>query len=94
MSTRKVKSKSTRKALSKIEVGKSQPKKEANCAKVTVREIIEMLAKCDWDSECTCAEQGTKEVLVLDEQHKAGRKIIGVSQSTKVGTQIVFDGDS
>lgn len=72
----------------------SEYKKEINWAKVTVREIIEMLAKCDWDSECTCAEKGTKEILVADEQHKAGCKITGVSQSTTFGTQIVFDEDS
>jgi len=60
--------------------------------KVTVREVIEMLAKCDWDSECTCADEGTKAILVMDEQHKAGRKITGVSESTKFGTQIVFAG--
>jgi hypothetical protein len=58
--------------------------------KVTVRRIIEMLAKCDWDSECTCAAEGTKAVLVAAEQHKAGRKITGVSESTISGTQIVF----
>lgn len=62
-------------------------------AKVTVREIIEMLAKCNWDDECTCAKKGVKEILVAGEQHKASRKITGVCQFSQ-GTQIVFDEDS
>ena len=61
---------------------------------VTVREIIEMLAKCDWDSECSCVNKETKEeikqVLGSDKQHKANLRITGISQSTNAGTQIEF----
>jgi len=58
--------------------------------KITVRTIIEMLAKCDWDSECTCVGEGTKAVVAASEQHKASHKITRVSESTAFGTQIVF----
>jgi len=61
--------------------------------KVTVRELLEMLAKCDWDSECRAIEQNMHnchqpidKIYVKDLSHP----IIAVAQSTQDGTIIVF----
>lgn len=58
--------------------------------KVTVREIIEMLAKGDWDSEVTViTEAQSKDKGWLHSQY-IGRKITAISRSTQNGTQIVI----
>ena len=60
--------------------------------KVTVREIIEMLSKCDWDDECTCITKHTNEEAntSLDIEHFK-HSIIGISQTAGAGTHIIFD---
>lgn len=60
--------------------------------KVTVRELIEMLAKCNWDDEVTCITKyvGEEAEASLDIEHFK-HKIVGVSRITGNGVQIVFD---
>ena len=59
--------------------------------KVTVRELIEMLANCDWNSEVTCIDQYANED-VESVRKRCSHGIRAVSQSTTTGTQIVFEG--
>lgn len=57
-----------------------------------VRNIIEVLAKCDWDSEVTCIHEETFEMSSVNEEaaELGPHDIMKISQSTKSGTQIVF----
>lgn len=56
-----------------------------------IRELIETLAKCDWDSQVFCASNLDNMVLSDKEQKKNRRRITGISQSTITGTQILFE---
>jgi len=60
---------------------------------MVVREMIEMLAKCNWDSEISCANADALAILTDDEQKKANYRITAVSQSTRTGVQIIFQDD-
>lgn len=59
--------------------------------KVTVGEVIKMLSKCNWDDECTVIDDGTNESIqsTYDRQHFS-HKIIGITQNTQIGTQIII----
>jgi len=76
-----------------------QERKERRAArkagKVTVREVIEMLAKCDWDSEVTCINEiiNDNHNLSKADTKKLSHKITKISQQSVIGTQIVFKDD-
>lgn len=60
--------------------------------KMKVRDLIEMLAKCDWNSEVTCLDDESHEMSAVDKEiNEIGpHEIVTISQCTKTGTRIVY----
>ena len=59
--------------------------------KVTVRDLIELLAKSDWDSEVTCVNEHFSKLFHKPHTRKClQHKIVSISQYSQYGTEIVF----
>ena len=69
-----------------------QKLKKRKRERVTVRDLIELLAKCDWDSEVTCISNYYSEVQDrVYNPKELRRKITAVSHNSTHGTQILFE---
>lgn len=58
---------------------------------VIVRELVERLAKCNWDDEVTCVSLANESAENIRQLEQRSYKIVGVSQVVGIGTQIIFD---
>ncbi len=59
--------------------------------KITIRELVERLAKCNWDDEVTCISLANESAENIRQLEQRSCKIVGVSQIVGIGTQIIFD---
>jgi len=86
MATKKVRIKTPSQARQKLEARKAK--------RVTVRVLIELLAKGDWDSEVTCISNRYAEVQNrVFNPRESRRRITAVSHNSMYGTQILFKDD-
>lgn len=82
------------KTAKQMKQGLADAKKKRKAERVTVRELIELLAKCDWDSKVVCISNRYSEMQDrIYNPKELRRKIVAVSSNTTHGTQILFEDD-
>lgn len=87
MSTKKVRIRTA--AQMRKQIADKRTAKKAK--RVTVRELIELLAKCDWDSEVTCISNCISSLQFKSRTKNLRKKITAVSYNAQQGTQILFE---